>query len=240
MIPTSNTLTTSTSSVTTEIDERASKVRTLLKASATVWLSIAQEVSEAKKLFNKTDFELFLNKCSLSRPIADKLLSIAKAKILYIEESKAFLEKLEGWTTLYEVAKLNEVDIRAMYNELQKIPDQCLTRSFIEQFRRNNHPSISKTLTVATIIISEDDIIRLDHNEFSKLRDDLYSISRIIDRCPLAAQITLHTKALEKAETLVLNSSAENSDAQEHCDFVEATAQTVENVSYSLFSTPTH
>ncbi len=226
--------------VKSEIETRASRVRQLLSKSAMTWLDIASEVADAKAILSNTEYETFLKKSALSRPIADKLLSIAKAKILYRDESKEFLDKLEGWTTLYEVAKLDEADVRDMYRQLQKTPAQCLTRSFIQQFKERKIPKNSRQLTVATIALCEDDVKRLDYNEFLKLRDNIESVSRIIDQSPLAARMTLHIKALEKAEAIVLSSSPDHSGLEEYCDSVEITAPTIANLSCGSFSTTTH
>jgi len=208
------------------ISERAERIRRLLRRSAITWLQIAREVTEARNLLSKDGFELFLAKSSLTRAIADKMPRISQASILYLDESKEHLEKLEGWTTLYEVAKLPDADVKEMYRELRKNPEQSLTRSFIQQFRSQQNSSQRAALTVATITLSEDDIKRLDYDEYLKFRDALDAIQRIVDRSIIAASMTLHTKSLEKVEAIILQQTASDADdtTQEHSELIELRA----------------
>ena len=225
-----------------ELSQRAERIRLLLRKSASLWLEIAREVTEARNALSKDGFELFLAKSSLTRAIADKMPRIAQASILYLDESKEHLEKLEGWTTLYEVAKLPDADVREMYRELQKNPEQCLTRSFIQQFKSQQNSSQRAALTVATITLSEDDIKRLDYDEYLKFRDALDAIQRIVDRSIIAASITLHTKSLEKVETIILQQSVSDADdrTQYHSEFIELRALPAANTDCSDISTQDH
>jgi len=225
-----------------ELSQRAERIRLLLRKSASLWLEIAREVTEARNALSKDGFELFLAKSSLTRAIADKMPRIAQASILYLDESKEHLEKLEGWTTLYEVAKLPDADVREMYRELQKNPEQCLTRSFIQQFKSQQNSSQRAALTVATITLSEDDIKRLDYDEYLKFRDALDAIQRIVDRSIIAASITLHTKSLEKVETIILQQSVSDADdrTQYHSEFIELRALPEANTDCSDISTQDH
>lgn len=225
-----------------DASERASRVSRLLKKSAETWLEIAREVNDAKNSLSKNAFDLFLQKSTLTQSIADKMPRIAQASILYLEESKEHLEKLEGWTTLYEVAKLPEADVREMYRALRENPEQCLTRSFIQKFKSRQNPSLSNVLTIATITLSEDDIKRLNYDEFLKFRDALDAIQRIVDRSIIAASMTLHTKSLEKVEAIILQQSASDADdTTEDCsEFIELRALPADNPDCSDISTQTH
>jgi hypothetical protein len=224
------------------ISERAERIRRLLRRSAITWLQIAREVTEARNLLSKDGFELFLGKSSLTRAIADKMPRISQASILYLDESKEHLEKLEGWTTLYEVAKLPDADVREMYRELQKNPEQCLTRSFIQQFKSQQNSSQRAALTVATITLSEDDIKRLDYDEYLKFRDALDAIQRIVDRSIIAARMTLHTKSLDKVEAIILQQSASDAydTSEEHSELIELRALPAANTVCSDIPTKTH
>lgn len=225
-----------------EIDATAKELGVLLRLSTQTWLEIARKVMVAKSLFSKDGFELFLKKSSLTRAIADKMPRIAQASILYLDESKEHLEKLEGWTTLYEVAKLPEADVREMYRELQKNPEQTLTRSFIQQFKTRQKSSQSNVLTIATITLSEDDIQRLDYDEYLKFRDALDAIQRIVDRSIIAASMTLHTKSLEKVEEIILQQSASDADdtIEEYPEFIELRALPAADTDCGDISTQTH
>ena len=225
-----------------DASERASRVSRLLKKSAETWLEIAREVNDAKNSLSKNAFDLFLQKSTLTQSISDKMPRIAQASILYLEESKEHLEKLEGWTTLYEVAKLPEDDIREMYRELRKNPEQCLTRSFIQQFKSLQNSPQRAPLTVATITLSEDDIERLDYDEYLKFRDELDAIQRIVDRSIIAASMTLHTKSLERVETIILKQRECDADdaTQEHSELIELRALPAADTDCSDIPTQTH
>lgn len=225
-----------------ELSQRAERIRFLLQKSASLWLEIAREVTEARNVLSKNGFELFLAKSSLTRAIADKMPRIAQASILYLDESKEHLEKLEGWTTLYEVAKLPEADVREMYRELRKNPEQCLTRSFIQQFKSQQNSSQRAALTVGTITLSEDDIKRLDYDEYLKFRDALDAIQRIVDRSITAASMTLHTKSLERVEAIIIQQSASDVDdtTDENSELIELRALPAANTVCSDISTQTH
>lgn len=225
-----------------ELSERAERIRLLLRKSASLWLEIAREVTDARNVLSKDGFELFLVRSSLTRAIADKMPRIAQASILYLDESREHLEKLEGWTTLYEVAKLPEADVREMYRELRNNPEQCLTRSLIQQFKSRQNSSQSNVLKIATITLSEDDVKRLDYDEYLKFRDALDAIQRIVDRSIIAASMTLHTKSLEKLEAIILRQSASDTDdtTQEPSEFIELRALPAANTDCSDNPAQTH
>lgn len=215
-----------------EIADRASRVRSLMQRSAAVWLSIAQEVNAAKRTLSKSAFDMFLQQSSLTQSIADKMPRIARASILYLDESKPHLEKLEGWTTLYEVSKLSDAETREMYSELSRNPDQPLTREFVAQFRQKKSRSQSRLLNIATVALSEDDISRLDYDEYLRFRDDLDAIQRIIDRSVLAATIAVNASALATVEAKILSrmSSPTDSDTPTQSDDTHFAALTAANI----------
>ena len=225
-----------------DASERASRVSRLLKKSAETWLEIAREVNDAKNSLSKNAFDLFLQKSTLTQSIADKMPRIAQASILYLEESKEHLEKLEGWTTLYEVAKLPEADIREMYRELRRNPEQCLTRSFIQQFKTQQNSSQSNVLTIATITLLEDDVKRLDYVAYLRFRDDLDAVQRILDRSIIGASMTLHTKSLEKVEAIILQQSVSDADdtTEDYSEFEQLRALPAANTNCSDIATQTH
>ena len=97
-------------------------------------------------------------------------------------------------------------------------------------------------MTVATITLSEDDIKRLDYDEYLKFRDALDAIQRIVDRSIIAARMTLHTKSLEKVEAIIIQQSASDVDdtTEEHSELIELRALPAANTVCSDFSTQTH
>lgn len=224
------------------VEQRAERLCRLLKKAATAWLEIAKEVQDAKRALNSSDYSEFLRRGSLSVTVADKLMRIAHSGILHSDESKPYLNRTDGWTNLYEVAKLPEANVREMYRELRKNPEQRLTRSFIQQFKSSHNASQNSALTIVTITLSEDDVKRLDYDEYLRFRDDLDAIQRIVDRSIIAASMTLHTKSLEKVESIILQQSTCDADdtTQEHSEFIELRALPAADTDCSDIPTQTH
>ena len=56
-----------------EVLERVARILLLLRKSASLWLEIAREVTEARNVLTKNAFELPLAKASPTRAIVDKM-----------------------------------------------------------------------------------------------------------------------------------------------------------------------
>lgn len=183
-----------------DINRRASHIRSLLQKSASVWLDIAKEVTDAAETYDKDAFELFLQKASLTKSIADKMKRIARASRLYLDDSKRYLAKLEGWTTLYEVAKLSQSEMTDLFKELDRAPHQLLTRAFIAQFKIKTKTATTRSLTIASINFSIDPADSLNIQQFQTLKRDLDEIHHIIDRARYSCQFSINKTALKLIE----------------------------------------
>ena len=188
-----------------DIEQRANRVISLVKKSAEIWLQVATEVNDAKLKLSPIAFNQFLVRATLTPAIADKMPRIAQQLILYSENAQRHISKLEGWTTLYEVAKLPPKKISELMSTLDEQPDTVVTRAFIQQFKTSTSSNSAPPVRVAEILISEDLLMRLDFDQFLKFRDSLDEIQRIVDRSYPAASINLKTKILNELEAKLLN-----------------------------------
>ena len=179
---------------------RASKLKVLLKKSANLWLEAATQVSDAKSNLGPNADSLFLTKAALTTAIADKLLRIAIQPVLYSDEMKPHISKLEGWSTLYEASKLKKQEMSNLLSALDKDKDLVLSRSVIQSFRSNNKIIAKANMIVAQITINEDDIKRLGYDQYIKFKNDLSEIERIIDRSYPAIGLAIKEKKLEVLE----------------------------------------
>lgn len=185
-----------------EITKRVSKVSSLLKRSVELWLEISTEVFDAKRSLRQLAFEHFLNQANITKSVADKLLRIAKCIPLYSPEAQQYTKKLEGWTTLYEVAKLPDQKIANLFNAIDEDPDFVITRQSIKQFADPVTHAVRNEV-IAQIFVSHADIKRLSFEQFEKLSTGLDEIARIIDRSSPAISIDIKVKALQHIESIL-------------------------------------
>lgn len=193
------------SKLLTDIEARAERVSNLLRKSATLWLEIAREVFDAKQTLSKDAFELFLEKASLSPAIADKMPKIAKSTILYSDEAKKYVDKLEGWSTLYELAKLSSDEKRQFFNALNNDPNIVVSREFIQSFKEAKRNDKKSVTIVAEVKISNDDIQRLDVDQFLEFKKMLADFTRRIDSMSPAISFELKEKTINDVERKMMN-----------------------------------
>lgn len=221
-----------------DIQIRASRVSALIKQSTAMWLEVATEVCSAKLTLKQHAYEIFLERTSISQSVADKLLKIASQRTLYSERATSHLKRIDGWTTLYEIAKLKPAKINELLHTLDDDPTMILSRSAIQQFREHKTKSAAAPkVTVATIKVSEVDLLRLDFEQFLKFKDSLDDVQRIIDRCSPAVSMNVSSKEIQRLEEKLVNASSEDAES-EHLDFedepIPSAQQHTEQVSLSL------
>jgi hypothetical protein len=202
-----------------DIESRAARVSALLKKSATVWLEIAKEVYDAKLNLSSDEFSIFLQKSSLTTAVADKMPRIAKNSDLYTDETKKHIHKFEGWSTLYEIAKLKSDERKELTDTLNKNPELVVTRAFIHSFKKTSQSSKKSETVIVEIKVSDDDISRFDYDNFSDLKAQIDEIQRKIDRLSPAVSITVKDDKISKIENIIINSTDDYSaDYEEHSD----------------------
>ena len=207
-----------TSGVSNDILERASRVRVLLRKSASVWLEIAKEVYEAKQILSANDYCLFLDKASLTAAIADKMPTIAKSSELYSDKVKRHIHKFEGWSTLYEAAKLKADERTALLKSLDTNPEADVSRAFIQSFKKSTN-SKSVSVIIAQLKVNESDLSRLDYDQFQDLKQQIDDFSRVIDRLSPAVSFSQSDQKITEIENIIIDSDHSSSnDLSEHID----------------------
>lgn len=202
-----------------DIEARAQRVSTLLRKSAVLWLDIAREVHDAKQSLTADDYAVFLNKSCLTPAIADKMPTIAKTTDLYSKEIKKHIHRFDGWSPIYETAKLNQNERNDFIHALNNDPVIEVSRKYIQSFRKTKSTKSASTFLIAEIRFNESDLQRFDYNHLIELRQKLDDISRIIDRMPQAVLFKQKDDKLNHIEAAILNSCVENpDDNDQHCD----------------------
>ena len=184
------------------VQERAAIVTALVRQSVSSWLEIANCVKAAKRELTKLDFETFVELTGLTKPICDKLFRIAKCDKLYDPEINKHTSRLEGWTNLYELSKLNNPELDQFVTALDRDQTVSVTKDFIRSFRASSpkKPASPQQTIVAKIVLSDDDIGRLDLVEFEKLKDMIEQITRMIDAASPAISIDVLDNVIQKFE----------------------------------------
>lgn len=202
-----------------DIESRAERVSALLRKSATLWLDIAKEVFDAKDSLSADAYAIFLQKACLTPAIADKMPTIAKTPELYSDKAKKHIHRLEGWSTLYETAKLKSDERTAFFDALNNDPEIDVSRAFVQSFRKSKSKTSQSSPLIAEIRFNESDIQRFDYDQFLELKQKLDDISRMIDRMSPAVSFSQKNKQIQKLEAEILNADeAIDEDYDEHCD----------------------
>jgi hypothetical protein len=202
-----------------DVEARALRVARLLRKSATLWLDIAKEVADAKQSLSKDAFAIFLKKACLTPAIADKMPTIAKTADLYSDEMKKHIHRFEGWSPIYETAKLKPDERSELISALNKDPEAEVSRKFIQSFRKAKSTSTKSTTLIAEIRFDENDIQRCDYDQFLDLKQKLDDISRIIDRMSPVVLFSQKDEKLDQIETKIINTEEPALDEyDEHCD----------------------
>lgn len=202
-----------------DIEARVQRVSALLRRSASLWLDIAKEVHDAKQSLSADAYAIFLKKASLTPAIADKMPTIAKTADLYTDEMKKHVHRFDGWSPIYESAKLKSKERDEFFKALNKDPEVEVSRKFIQSFRQTKQSNSPTSMLLAQIKFNENDIQRFDYEQFLELKQKLDDISRIIDRLSPAVSMNLNDKNISDIETSILNvSSATIDEHDEHCD----------------------
>lgn len=200
-----------------DVDQRAERISQLMRKSATLWLDIAKEVFDAKESLSADVYAIFLQKACLTPAIADKMPTIAKTPELYSDEAKKHVHRLEGWSTLYENAKLTSDERTAFFDALNKNPEIDVSRAFIQSFRTSKAGKGSTDIQIAQIKVSKNDIARLDYDQFLDLQRKLDEIARLFDRLSPAVTFTVRSRQVQDIENMIID-AATATDHDEHCD----------------------
>ena len=190
-------------------------VAALVRQSVTSWLGVAKHVRAAKTELTESDFTTFIQIAGLTKAICDKLLRIAQCQRLYEREFQKHCNRLDGWTNLYELSKLNNPAIDNFVQHIENDTSVAVTNEFIRSFA-SSKSSASKapaSVVVAKISLLHDELNRLDLVEFEKLKELLGDIQRKIDAAAPAIVVKLFDMTLADVEArLFFDTSNEQDD----------------------------
>ena len=133
-----------------EVKKRVTRVQSLLRKSAALWLDVAKEFVEAKSSLKQRAYERFVSDVGFTIGVANKLIGIGKCKRLYQAEAAQFIGFVEGWSTLYEVSKLEDHEIDQLWNELATDSKLRLSRAVVQSVA-SGHSAADKNLVYVTI-----------------------------------------------------------------------------------------
>lgn len=191
-----------------DIEKRVLRVKSFLKQTTSAWLSIAKEFSVAKGDLSQHPFEAFVNSVGLTKSVSDKLLKIGECKPLYEEQNLEFVTSIEGWTVLYELAKLEAKQIDELIKKLRSDPAVNLTREVIVNFV-NKKPLGDKRLICLSIEIDESKMNTISNYKFAEVMSSIKELQQNIDSINAGFVVKKRDKSLELVESrAAANSSA--------------------------------
>src|SRR5262245_56374303 len=125
--------------VLTDIENRVKNVKSCFKTATSAWLNVAKQFAQAKADLTQIAFERFVNDVGLTKAVSDKLLIIGGRRIMYDPSVIDHISTAEGWTVLYELAKLDDKKIEEVVGLVKSDPSVHLTRALIQNIA-NNRP----------------------------------------------------------------------------------------------------
>jgi hypothetical protein len=179
-----------------DIAERVRKVKSLVRKSADAWLEAAKEVATAKGDLTRLAFERFCTDAGFTKSVADKLIRIGKCDRLYQREAGKHIGAIDGWSTLYEVSKLEDHQITELWDKLESKPSLPLSRSVVQELRGS--PGGNRTLVFLTIEGQEGNIDRLTRTQIEDFEELLWELKGIFRNLPTAFVMREHKPAIEE------------------------------------------
>ena len=154
--------------VLNDIEERVSRVRNCLRTSTSAWLEVAREFADAKTKLKAIAFERFVNEVGVTKSIADKLVIVGRRPLLFDKSIIDYISTADGWTVLYELAKLDDKKVAEVVEVVRSSPSLRLTRDLIYNVA-NNRPLNEKIIVLASIEI---ELVKIEDGHESSVRSD--------------------------------------------------------------------
>jgi hypothetical protein len=194
--------------VLSEIQKRVDRVHGFLKQATSAWLSIAREFAFAREALSQLAYERFVNDVGITKAVADKLVRIGQSKVFFVEENLSALSSVEGWTVLYELAKLEQKQITSLLEVVANDRDKKLTRELVHNFA-NNKALDAKRLVVASIEVDEEKLKAMSFEQFNEVKKRIDALDAEIGR--INAGFVL--KSRSKTVTTIADRARANSNA---------------------------
>lgn len=188
-----------------DIKTRVERVSALVKRSATVWLDVAKEFTDAKAKLKQHAYEKFVNDTGFTKAVADKLLSVGKCKRLYAEELQQVVEQTDGWSTLYELSKLErDKKLDQVIDHVRQNPSMNVTRSVVHSIATGNSPT-ARDLVLVRIVVPKSAFEQMGSADKSTVINALHSCRATLqERAPSCVEFV----PVEKSVALALGGNS--------------------------------
>ena len=183
-----------------DIEQRVSRARNCLRASTTAWIGLGREFADAKTKLKPIAFERFVNEVGMTKSIADKLVIIGRRKTLFDEANIDYISTVDGWTVLYELAKLDDKKVADVVDVLRSDPSQGLTRDLIYNVA-NNRPLKEKAIVLASIEIDSSKLKTVTKPQSDLIATKLTEIDRLLSDARSLVSYRTRSSSVTKIET---------------------------------------
>ncbi len=178
-----------------DIAERVARVQSHLRTSSDTWLSIAKEFSNAKKKLSTQAYQHFALEAGFTTNVAEKLQKIGSQTIFYDPKVKKYLASADGWTILYELAKLDQSKISIVIDHL-KTGSKKLTRDLILNIA-NNRSLDEKTIVLASLEVTSSKLASLTQQQYADVNRKIAEIEQIISAKSTVVAFRKRNKSLQ-------------------------------------------
>jgi hypothetical protein len=186
--------------VLSDIEDRVSRVRNCLRTSTSAWLEVAREFADAKTKLKSIAFERFVNEVGVTKSIADKLVIVGRRSVLFDEKIIDYISTAEGWTVLYELAKLDDKKVAEVVELVRSNPSLRLTRDLIYNVA-NNRPLNEKVIVLASIEIDSSKLKTVTKAQSDLIATRLADIDRLLSDAHTLVSYRKRSSSVTRVET---------------------------------------
>ncbi len=196
-----------TTEVLADVADRVARVQLHLQTSTAAWLEIAKEFAIAKKTLETIVYQQFATDAGFTTNVADKLQKIGLQTIFYDPQVTKYLISIDGWTVLYELAKLDPSKIKAVIDIL-KSSSKKLTRDLVLNVA-NNRSLTEKTIILASLEVTSSKLASLTQRQSDDVNKKIAEIEQIISEKSSVVAFRKRSKSLKTlAQQAAANTSA--------------------------------
>jgi hypothetical protein len=181
--------------VLADISKRVVRVQSYLQTSSESWLAVAEEFSVAKKKLSTKAYQRFAIEAGFTTNVAEKLQKVGSQSIFYDPQIKKYLASADGWTVLYELAKLDQSKINTVIDHL-KTGSKKLTRDFILNIA-NNRSLDEKTIVLASLEVTSSKLASLTQQQYADVNRKIAEIEQIISTKSTVVAFRKREKSLQ-------------------------------------------
>ena len=186
--------------VLSDIEERVFRVRRCLRTSTSAWLEVAREFADAKTKLKSIAFERFVNEVGVTKSIADKLVIVGRRPLLFDEAIIDYISTADGWTVLYELAKLDDKKVAEVVDVVRSNPSLRLTRDLIYNVA-NNRPLNEKVIVLASIEIDSSKLKTVTKAQSDLIATRLADIDRLLSDAHTLVSYRKRSNSVTRVET---------------------------------------